>query len=48
MLCSAWRSDVIRPEIPYFWPASTMSPPITVLAITMKVLAPNVASRSGQ
>ena len=40
--------EVIRPEMPYFCPASTMRPPITVLAITMNMLAPNVVSRSGQ
>jgi len=36
---------VIRPEIPYFWPASTMSPPITVLAITMVATSHNRLGR---
>ena len=39
--------EVTRPEIPYFCPASTMRPPITVLAMTMNALAPNAVSRSG-
>src|SRR5213593_4161328 len=33
--------------MPYFWPASTMRPPITVLAMTMNALAPNAVSSSG-
>ncbi len=40
--------EVTRPEMPYFRPASTMRPPITVLAMTMNALAPNAASSSGR
>ena len=47
-LCSVCRIDVIRPETPYRFPASTMRPPITVLEITMNAFAPNATSMSGQ
>src|SRR5204862_18710 len=48
MLCSAWPRHVTRPALPHVWPASTTHPPITVLATTMKVVAPHPPSRTGQ